>query len=391
MAPFALDTILYKADNLFRENTGLDLHAMGELEFFLIGEPANNLYPNPKQRGYQASAPFVKTGQILDEMVRLISQISGAVKYAHSEVGYVESVRSNMEEIKGKQAEQLEIEFLPTPIMDAGDNLVLARWLIRNIAYQNGCVATFAPKVEEGVAGNGLHVHMKLMKNGENKMVDKNGTLSIEAKKMIGGLCAYAETLTAFGNTVSSAYLRLVPNQEAPTRICWSDQNRSAMIRVPLGWSKMNNLAKKLNPKQKELFEEPQGRQTLELRSPDGSALIHLLLAGITLAAEQGLNDSKSLGITEKLHVEGNIFENEKLLKTLVALPKSCVGSAKVLANNRNLYERDGIFPSSIIDYTVKSLNKENDEFMNQELIDMPADDRLHKTRKIMHKDLHKH
>ena len=56
-------------------------------------------------------------------MMRYISQITGAIKYAHSEVGYIESVQSDIDELKGKSAEQLEIEFLPTPIEDAGDAL----------------------------------------------------------------------------------------------------------------------------------------------------------------------------------------------------------------------------------------------------------------------------
>ena len=78
-------------------------------------------------------------------MVHHLTQITGAVKYAHSEVGFVGNIRSDIEEIKGKSGEQLEIEFLPTPVEEAGDNLVLGRWLIRNIAYRHGCVATFAP------------------------------------------------------------------------------------------------------------------------------------------------------------------------------------------------------------------------------------------------------
>ena len=263
----------------------------------------------------------VKSGEILNEMVYHIAQITGAVKYAHSEVGSVKSVRSNLEEIKGKQAEQFEVEFLPTPIEETGDNLILARWLIRNIAYKYGCVATFAPKLEEGIAGNGLHVHMKLMQNGKNVMTDKTGELSKPARKLIGGLCTYADSLTAFGNTVSSAYLRLVPNQEAPTRICWSDLNRSAMIRVPLGWSKTSNLASKLNRQEETGLTEPVDRQTIELRSPDGSAITHLLMAGITLAAEWGLTHPESLKIAKERYVSGNIFKNEKLLQKLASLP----------------------------------------------------------------------
>ncbi len=390
LAPFALDTILHRAAELFRRTTGSDFCAMGELEFFLLGDPSP-LYPAAKQRGYHASGPFVKTGEIVNEMVRTLSQITGAVKYAHSEVGYVESVRSDLEELRGKSAEQLEIEFLPTPVEDAADNLVLARWLIRNIAYQHGCVATFAPKLEEGIAGNGLHIHMEVRRDGHNQMLNGDTSISTTARKVIGGLCHYASTLTAFGNTVSSAYLRLVPNQEAPTRICWSDMNRSAMIRVPLGWSSVEHLARSLNPQEDSAWREPAGRQTVELRSPDGSAIVHLLLAGVTMAAQWGMTHDESLTLADKLYVKGNIFRDKQLLDTLEPLPKSCVESARTLISKRGLYEHDSVFPPEMIDYVSKLLAEENDEGMNQKLVDLPADDRLCETRKIMHKDLHRH
>ncbi|RKY75901.1 glutamine synthetase [candidate division KSB1 bacterium] len=390
-APFTLDNILQKAYNLFKERTGLDLHVLGELEFFLLRDPDTKIYPAPVQRGYHSSTPFVKSGQILNEMVRYISQITESIKYAHSEVGYVEKVRSDLDEIRGKQGEQLEIEFLPRPVMEAADWLVLSRWLIRNVSYRCGCVATFAPKLEEGIAGNGFHVHAALLKNGKNIMRESSGELSAEAKKLIGGLCKYAGSLTAFGNTVSSAYLRLVPNQEAPTRICWSDLNRSAMIRVPLGWSNLTNLAGIVNPGKASELDQIASRQTVELRSPDGSALIHLLLAGITMAAEWGLTNEESKDLAEKLYVTGNIFKNKKLLRSLPALPKSCVESSRCLQKNRDLYERDGVFTPSSIDYILNMLKSEDDEHMNERLIDLPADDRLHETRKIMHKDLHRH
>lgn len=390
-APFALDGILYNAHSMFKRDTGYELHALGELEFFLIGNQEAMMYEGEKQRGYHASAPFIKSGAVINEMVRHITQITGSIKYAHSEVGYLSSVRSDLEEIKGKPAEQLEIEFLPQPIDQAADNLVIARWLIRNTAYKYGCVATFTPKLEEGVAGNGYHVHMELRKNGKNCMTDDDGKLLPDARKLIGGLCHYADTLTAFGNTVSSAYLRLVPNQEAPTRVCWSDMNRSAMIRVPLGWGKTKNLARKVNPQEKTDVVYEAGRQTVELRSPDGSALTHLLLAGITMAAHWGLTNEGSSEIAEKLYVRGNIFKDKELLDRLTALPTSCVESARILDQKRGLYERENIFPKSTIDYIIKLLNAEKDEAMNEHLSDMPADDRLHETRRIMHKDLHRH
>jgi glutamine synthetase len=364
---------------------------MGELEFFLLSHPQVKIYPAQKQGGYHASSPFMKGGEILDEMVHHLAQMTGAVKYAHSEVGSVESIHSDIEEIRGRRAEQQEIEFLPTVVEDAADNLVLGRWLIRNVAYRHGYVATLAPKIEEGVAGNGLHIHVELMKAGHNIMLGPDGELSENARQLIGGLCHYADTLTSFGNPVSAAYLRLVPNQEAPTRICWSDLNRTAMIRVPLAWSGVSNLTKKLNPQQEEDSRDSQGRQTVELRSPDGSAIVYLLLAGMTMAAEWGLTQPESLGIADSLYVSGNIFQDRELLNRLPALPSSCVGSARNLDKKREYYERDGVFPPSVINYVIRLLERENDEDMNRRLADLPADARLQETRKIMHKDLHRH
>lgn len=391
-APFAPDNILKRALEMFRKNTGHDFYALGELEFFLLSPYDTPLYPTPQQRGYHASSPFIKTSEIIHEMVRHITQITGAVKYAHSEVGNIDRIESPLVEINGKHADQLEIEFLPTPVDVTGDHLMLARWLIRNIAYQHGCVATFAPKLEEGVAGNGMHVHMELRKDGKNAMIDDTGALNDNARRVIGGLCTYADSLTAFGNTVSAAYLRLVPHQEAPTRICWSDSNRSALIRVPLAWSHLEtNLANTVNPQQKTQYHTGESRQTVELRSPDGSAMVHLLLAGITMAAEWGLTHDEALQIAAQTYATGNIFQDKEALEKLGQLPGCCAESARLVQEKRALYEREAIFPPSVIDYASALLQAEDDETLNQRLAKLAMSDRQNKTREIMHSSLHRH
>lgn len=399
LAPFTSDNILARAASMFRRTTGLELNALGELEFFLLLESSAKMYPAEPQRGYHGSSPFIRGGPILDEMVAHITRITGAVKYAHSEVGLIESLKSDLDEIQGRRAEQMEVEYLPKPVEQMADDLVIGRWIIRNTAYRHGAIATFAPKLEEGVAGSGLHFHLEFAKDGQSVMTGPDGKLSDDARKLVGGLCEYADSLTAFGNTVSSAYLRLVPNQEAPTRICWSDLNRSALIRVPLGWHGVGNLARKVNPQETEEFVDPRGgRQTVEIRSPDGSANIHLTLAGICMAANWAFSadpslhkDHGPLDLAERLYVKGNIFADKELLKRLPNLPASCVESSRLLLKKRGLYERDGIFPPGVIDYVVRMLQAENDEGMNKQLVSLPAHDRLHEIRKIMHKDLHKH
>jgi len=195
-APFALDNILDKAQSHFRKNTGLDLYALGELEFFLIYESNPHIFPMKKQLGYHEASPFRKSGQILDEMIHHISQITGVVKYSHSEVGFIDNVQSDQDEIRGKTAEQLEVEFLPRPAEEMADYLVMAKWIIRNVAFKYGCVVTFAPKIELGVAGNGLHFHLQMRKDGKNATSDPEGKLSQPALRLIGGLCKHAQSLT---------------------------------------------------------------------------------------------------------------------------------------------------------------------------------------------------
>jgi glutamine synthetase len=97
------------------------------------------------------------------------------------------------------------------------------------------------------------------------------------------------------------------------------------------------------------------------------------------------------LELTDKLYVKGNVFTDQALLRRLPTLPRSCVESSRLLLEKRELYERDGVFPPSVIDYVAKMLRAENDETMNKRLADLPADERLHETRRIMHKDLHRH
>ncbi len=397
-APFAPDNILAKADAKLREATGYELQALGEIEFFLFSDRSKTLFPAQRQQGYHGSAPFLKCGPVLNEMVRHITQISGAVKYAHGEVGFIDSLPSDWEEINDKRGEQMEIEFLPRPIAEMADDVVLGRWLIRNVAYRHGLTATFTPKLDEGLAGNGLHFHLQLVKNGKNVMTIPDGSLSEAARRVVGGLCRYAESLTAFGNTVASSYLRLVPNQEAPTYVCWSDLNRSALIRVPLGWTNKRHLSGLINPQDQDSILAKNGRQTVELRSPDGSALVHLLLSGICMSVDWAFDDARNkldgegpLELAERLYVKGNVASNPELRRRLPALPGSCVASARLLREQRGLYERDGIFPASVIDGVADLLEKENDADLAHTLAEMPADERPLAARRAMHKDLHKH
>ncbi len=196
------------------------------------------------------------------------------------------------------------------------------------------------------------------MKDGRSMMI-QDGKLSTEARKMIAGFLRLAPSLTAFGNTVPTSYLRLVPHQEAPTNICWGDRNRSTLVRVPLGWTEAaDRMFHDSNPQDPSSIAQDPARQTVEFRAPDGSANIHLLLAGLTVAARHGLVSPDSLELAKKLYVDVNIF-NEKhrsVQEKLPKLPASCQESAEKLIDQRAMYEENGVFPTALVTRMAENL-----------------------------------
>lgn len=358
--PSSPENILTKAQKVLTDTTGLYLEAMGELEYYVVAK-RQHLYPMMAQKGYQESAPFCKWETLRYEAMKAIAEAGGNIKYGHSEVGFICGEEQEME--------QNEIEFLPVPIEDAADQLVVSKWILRMIGYKYGVIVTFAPKILVGHAGNGLHIHTRLMKNGKNMMVGENG-LSEIAKKTIAGYLSLAPSLTSLGNTVPLSFIRLVPHQEAPTNICWGDRNRSVLVRVPLGWLHVNNMAIDANPQQKDAedFADLSNSQTVEFRCPDGSANVYLLMAGMAVAARHGIEMEGALELASNLYVDVNIFlhEHRVIQERLPQLPTSCWESAEFLLKDRGIYEKDGVFPPMVIEGLVKILKSYNDRDLSQ-------------------------
>lgn len=353
--------ILRKAHKALKEQTGLSFEVMGELEYYVISDKTSDLYPAVDQKGYHESSPYAKWEMLRVEAMNAMAKAGCLIKYGHSEVGNFT--------LNGKLYEQNEIEFTPTTLEDAADQLVIAKWILRSLANKYGVTVTFAPKITVGKAGSGLHIHTRLIKDGKNQMLD-NGVLSSVARRAIAGYLELAPSLTAFGNANPTSYFRLVPHQEAPTNICWGDRNRSVLVRVPLGWTGDNDMIYHANPGEKQVKNDYSQLQTVEFRCPDGSADIYLLLAGLTVAARHGLELENALDIAEKTYVDVNIFDDrfKDRVAQLKQLPVSCFESAARLEEQSAIYEKYDVFPRGVIEGVARKLRSHNDENLRTEI-----------------------
>lgn len=356
----APEQTLAKACRAFTKTTGMEFQAMGELEYYVIFDD-DGFYPAVDQHGYHESAPYAKANEFRAKCMLYIAQTGGQIKYGHSEVGNFV--------LDGKVYEQNEIEFLPVRAESAADQLMLAKWVIRNLAYQMHLNVTFAPKITTGKAGSGLHIHMRMMKDGRNMMLS-NGRLSDDARRMIAGMMTLAPSITAFGNKNPMSYFRLVPHQEAPTNVCWGDRNRSVLVRVPLGWSADADMCRIANPKEWASQVDTSMKQTVEMRSPDGSADLYQLMAGLCVACRHGFEMDNALEVAERTYVNVNIHDkaNEDKLELLDQLPDSCAASADCLERQREFYEQEGVFSKAMVDSVINQLRAFDDRRLRQQL-----------------------
>jgi glutamine synthetase len=373
----APENIMRKAHQALVEKTGYSLEVMGEIEYYVISEK-DELYRATDQRAYHESEPFVKWEKLRVEAMMAMAQTGAMIKYSHSEVGNFSD--------EEHEYEQNEIEFLPTSVEDAADQLIIAKWILRQVAYQYGVTVSFAPKITAGKAGSGLHIHMRPMKNGRNMTLDAEGQISEVSKKVIAGILDIAPALSAFGNTIPTSYFRLVPHQEAPTNVCWGERNRSTLIRVPLGWVGASDMVKNENPLEESTRLDFSEKSTFEFRCPDGSADIYLLIAGLCVGARHGFEMPHALDFAAQTFVDVNIFDHKHKHRTeqLAQLPYSCKTAAEYLQKQADIFLQHQVFTPSLIEGVANKLFGYNDQNLREKI----CDDR-EETMKLVRRFLH--
>lgn len=232
---------------------------------------------------------------------------------------------------------QYEITFKYSDAITSCDNLMITRFMIKTIAKNYGLYATFMPKIDSNVAGNGLHTNISLEKDGKNDFASDFG-LSLTAKKFVTGILNHAKEICLLTNPSINSFKRLVRGFEAPVNICWSNANRSAMIRIP----------------------KATGNATrIEVRNVDSSSNPYLAVFVLLSAGLDGI--VKNMPIIKQTDL--NVYElNEKELKDLKLdyLPRNLMEAVLCFKNSKFI---DNLFCSEVRSLILRKEEKEIENY----------------------------
>ncbi len=233
---------------------------------------------------------------------------------------------------------QTEIDQKFNQLVRAGDNMMLYKYVVRNVAYQYGKTVTFMPKPIFQDNGSGMHTHQSLWKDGKPLFAgDCYAGLSQTALWYIGGLLKHAPAVVAFCAPTTNSYKRLVPGFEAPVNLAYSRRNRSAAVRIPM-YSP--------NPKAKRV----------EFRPPDPSSNPYLGFSVMLMAGLDGIRNKIDPG--EPL--DKDIYDlSPEELRDVPSLPASLEESLRALENDHQFLLEGDVFTEELIqtwmDYKMKN------------------------------------
>lgn len=192
---------------------GYEFQTRPELEWYFI---TKDFKPSDKAT-YMDNLPNDKLQDLRRQITDDMMDMNIGVKTIHHEVGY------------GQQ----EVEFTADNALQQADNVQTGKLITKVRAFYKDIISTYMPKPFEQMAGNGLHIHQYLNKNGENAFSDKEKGISDILRYYIGGIQHNINPISAILNPTTNSYKRLTPHHEAPVYVSWGVGNRTALIRVP--------------------------------------------------------------------------------------------------------------------------------------------------------------
>jgi glutamine synthetase len=278
-------------------------------------EEGPNLAHKPRQKeGYFPVPPVDSMQDLRSEMVLTLEKLGIRVEAHHHEVA---------------TAGQAEIDMRFTTLTRMADNLMLYKYVVKNVARKHDMTATFMPKPLFEDNASGMHVHQSLWKGERNLFYSEAdyAGLSKLGHYYIGGLLKHAWALCALCAPTTNSYRRLVPGYEAPINLVYSQRNRSACCRIPM-------------------YSTSPRAKRVEFRTPDPSCNGYLAFAAMLMA---GLD-----GIERRIDPGGPIDKNlydlpPEEAKDVKSTPGSLEGALDALEADHEFLVRGDVFTKDAI------------------------------------------
>ncbi|MCX6593113.1 MAG: type I glutamate--ammonia ligase [Acidobacteria bacterium] len=279
------------------------------------GRRTDNLGYRPRvKEGYFPVPPTDHYMDLRSEMVEVMIDCGLNVECHHHEVA---------------TGGQCEIDQKFDTLVKSADNMMLYKYVVRNVAYQYGKTVTFMPKPLYGDNGSGMHCHQSLWKAGHPLFAgDLYAGLSQMALYYIGGLLKHARALSAIIAPTTNSYKRLVPGYEAPVNLAYSRRNRSAAVRIPMYSA---------SPKAKRV----------EFRPPDPSCNPYLAFAAMMMAGLDGVLNKVDPGES----LDKDIYDlSPEEMKAVPSMPASLEEALDCLEEDHNFLLKGDVFTEDLIE-----------------------------------------
>lgn len=224
---------------------------------------------------------------------------------------------------------QCEIDQRFDTLVKSADNMMLYKYVVRNVAYRHNKTVTFMPKPIFGDNGSGMHTHQSLWKDGKPLFAgDGYAGLSEMALHYIGGLLKHARALAALIAPTTNSYKRLVPGYEAPVNLAYSRRNRSAAVRIPMYSA---------SPKAKRI----------EFRPPDPSCNPYLAFAAMLMAGLDGVLNRIDPGSS----LDKDIYDlSPEEMRSVPSMPASLDEALTCLAEDHGFLLKGDVFTEDLIE-----------------------------------------
>lgn len=275
----------------------------------------NLAYKSRFKEGYFPLPPHDTLQDLRSEIIRHLIDCGVRVEVHHHEVA---------------TAGQCEIDMRFKTLTRMADQLLMYKYIIKNVARKHNKVATFMPKPLFGDNGSGMHTHQSLWNGDKPLFYDEKGYALISqlAKWYIGGLLKHAHALMALCAPTTNSYKRLVPGYEAPVNLVYSKRNRSAACRIPM-------------------YTESPSAKRIEFRSPDPTCNPYLAFSAMLMAGLDGIQNKIDPGQP----MEADTFTlPESELKKIKTMPASLEEAVDALEKDHAFLLKGGVFTQDVID-----------------------------------------